>query len=388
MKQMKKIILFTGGIETQEYFTLQLARAFKDLGHRIFLYRLDKGCKDFSSLLYFIEKNNTVMITYNFHGINGEEPFYMDHRVFWNDREIPCYNIVLDHPFYYHKFLLDVPDHYVHISIDRGHEHYMKRFYPDIKLGPFLPLAGTEISSKSFHNRNKAIVFTGNYTPPHTFDKYITRIDDDYTDFYHGIIDDLIAHPDMEMDAAFEKHLAREMKDISEDNLKLCMSNMTFIDLYVRFYFRALAVKTLADHGFPVHVYGGGWQLLKCKHPENIILGNPVKSLGCLQAIADGKISLNVMPWFKDGAHDRIFNSMLGGALCLSDDSKWLTENLKDNEEIVYYSLANIDKLPSIVDGLLSNPDRLEEIITNGYRKAKAFHTWKSRAEVLDELIK
>lgn len=384
---MKKVIMFTGANETQEFFTLQLAKAFEEMGHAVFFYRIDKGYKDLHAMGKFIEKRNTAVIGFNFHGIDMQEPFYFDGMYLWDLLDVPCYNIVLDHPFYYHKYLKTAPSGYVHISIDLGHEKYMKRFFPDIKLGPFLPLAGTEIINKPYEERTTDIVMTGNYTPPEHFEKYISRINKDYTDFYYGIIDDLIAHPSLAMDEAFEKHLIREFPDISDDDLKLCMSNMIFIDLYVRFYFRGLAVGTLADNGFPVHVYGGGWDKLECKKKENIIDGKSLTSLGCLKVISDSKISLNVMPWFKNGGHDRIFNSMLNGALSLSDDSIWLRENFCDQKEIVYYSLSHIDRLPAIADDLLSNPDKLKEIAKAGYQKAKKYHTWACRAKALEEII-
>jgi spore maturation protein CgeB len=78
---------------------------------------------------------------------------------------------------------------------------------------------------------------------------------------------------------------------------------------------------------------------------------------------------------------------MLNGALCLSDDSIWLRESLTDQKEIVYYSLTDLDQIPSIADRLLSNPDQMKEITRNGYRKASAYHTWACRAEVLEEMI-
>ncbi len=385
---MKKIIMFTGGIETQEFFTLQLVKAFDKMGYDIFLFRLNEGELDFPALTHFIEENNTVMITFNFHGLNQEKPFFSNGLFLWEAMAIPCYNIVLDHPFYYHKFLGIVPPLYTHISIDRGHEHYMKRFFPMIKLGPFLPLAGTQISNKPMSARSTDIVFTGNYTPPHQFDKHITRIDDEYTEFYHGIIDDLIVHPTQSMDEVFEKHLRREMPNPSDEELMVCMENMIFIDLYVRFYFRGRVIRTLADNGFPIHVYGGGWNLLECKRPDHIILGRQAGSFECLEAIADSRISLNVMPWFKDGAHDRIFNSMTNGTLCLSDDSLWLRENLTDKKEIVYYSLTEIDQIPSIMNELLADTNKLEAIARGGYEKACALHTWEFRAKILEELIK
>jgi glycosyltransferase involved in cell wall biosynthesis len=177
------------------------------------------------------------------------------------------------------------------------------------------------------------------------------------------------------------------MKNPSDSDLKMCMENMIFIDLYVRFYFRGLVIKTLAENGIPVHVYGSGWNLLECKNPENIIVGGPQNSMGCLQAIADSKISLNVMPWFKDGVHDRVFNSMLNGALCLSDTSLWMKDNLVDGKEIVYYSLSEINKLPQIVNSLLSNTEKMQKIIQQGYTKANNLHTWASRAKALSEII-
>lgn len=263
----------------------------------------------------------------------------------------------------------------------------MRRYFPNIKLGPFLPLAGTELIHKPPRSRSTDLVFTGNYTPPQQFDKHITRINDEYTTFYHGIIDDLIDNPRQGMDEVFEKHLRREMEELSDEDLKTCMENMIFIDLYVRFYFRGMVVRTLAEHGHPVKLYGDGWNLLNCKCPGNLIPGGAANSRKCLEVIGDSRISLNVMPWFKNGAHDRIFNSMLNGAVCLSDDSIWLRENISDGREIVYYSLQDMERIPALVDELLSDPVQLELIAKSGYEKAHALHSWECRAKTLEELL-
>lgn len=58
---------------------------------------------------------------------------------------------------------------------------------------------------------------------------------------------------------------------------------------------------------------------------------------------------MNVMPWFKDGAHDRVFNSMLNGAVCFTDWSRYLTENLRDGEDIFFYELDALECLPDMV---------------------------------------
>lgn len=384
---MKKIVMFIGGIETTEYFTKQLQKTFAELGHSVFLFQLEQEEDEFLRLIKFIEKENTVMITFNYHGLNEEKVFFQGETLFWEEWEIPCYNIMLDHPFYYHRYLRSMPPLYYNLCIDQCHDRYIQRFFPEIKRGPLLPLAGTEVFHKEIDQRNMDIIMTGHYTPPRKFEKHITRIDEEYTQFYYRIIHDLIKNPTMGMEEAFEKHLRLEMPDINDQDLLVCMENMIFIDLYVRFHFRGEAVKALVDHGFKVHVAGKGWELLDCEHPENIVQLGAMSSLGCLKAIADSKLSLNVMPWFKEGAHDRVFNSMVNGAVCISDESVWMSEHLKGEEEIIFYRLDELDSLPVVVEQLLANPDRMKRLSERGYQKAREEHTWEARAKVLSRLV-
>ena len=389
---MKKIMLFEGDIETQGYFSIQLAEAFEKMGHQTYIFDLSRPWSSTNRFFDFFEKGNTVLINFNFHGMSGEEIFLDESdRMMWDALRIPSYNIVVDHPMYYHHFLERHPKDYHHISIDRNHEKYMKRFFPEIQNGPFLPLAGTQLyPNKSYvpaQYRRYDVTMVGNYTRPEKFEKYITRIDDEYTAFYYGMIDDLLAHPMRTVEEVAEEHIRREIPEAAEEELKKVMSSLTFIDLYVRFRTRGQAVQALVDAGIRVNVFGGGWNELDCKKPENLINGNSLDSVGCLKKLCQSKISLNVMPWFRDGAHDRIFNSMLNGALCLTDSSVYLDEILQDKVNSRIYSTVRPEELPDMVYGLLADPVNLQKIIDNGYEMAKTAHTWGHRAAVLHNLI-
>ncbi|MDE5866652.1 MAG: glycosyltransferase [Lachnospiraceae bacterium] len=389
---MKKIMLFEGDIETQGYFSIQLAEAFQKMGHQTFIYDLSRPWNSSEQFFRFFERGNTVLINFNFHGMSGEDYFLDENdRMMWDALDIPSYNIVVDHPMYYHHFLEKVPRDYHHISIDRNHEKYMERFFPNIRRGPFLPLAGTELNPNKTYvpvqYRRYDVTMVGNYTPPAQFERYITRIDDEYTEFYYGMIDDLLANPMRTLEDVAQEHILREIPEATEEELKKVMSKLTFIDLYVRFKTRGEAVKALADAGIKVNVFGGGWDKLSCQKPENLVIGSSLDSVGCLKKLCQSKISLNVMPWFRDGAHDRIFNSMLNGALCLTDSSVYMDEILHDKTDCRIYSTAHLDELPDMVYGLLANSPRMQEIIDNGYRLAKAGHTWEHRAVILHELI-
>ncbi|MBP1755166.1 MAG: hypothetical protein H6Q59_1564 [Firmicutes bacterium] len=389
---MKRIVLFTGGVETLDFFSLQLGQALEQIGHEVMIFDLLNEEQSYYDLISFSITDQTVMICFNFTGICGEEIFQDEEgNLFWDIHRIPCYNIIVDHPFYYHEHLRRRPRYYHQFCIDRDHVSYMQRYFPEIRLEGFLPSAGTILESNGCYlplkERKMDIIFAGNYSPPETFDKHITRIDEEYTYFYRSIIDALITDPCMTMESTFEHFLTKEMGELTVEELKLCMENMIFIDLYVRFYFRGQVIRTLVDAGFQVHVFGKGWQQLKCLHPENLFVGGSMDSFGCLQQISQAKISLNVMPWFKDGAHDRIFNSMLNGALCLSDESRYLREELRDGVELQFFSLTELEKLPELVASLLNHPDKMEDIIEAGYRKAAEGHTWAHRAKVLSQRI-
>ena len=388
--KIKKIVLCEGDIETLGYFSNQLAITFREEGYDVLVFDFRDEINSMIRLAQFFQVGATALVTFNYTGLIGETCFDVpDGGTLWNDANIYCINIVVDHPFYYHKFYDRLPKHYFQYCIDRSHVTYMHRFFPELDVD-FLPLGGTNRFQPliPYDERRIDVVFTGNYTPPETFHKDITRIDEEYTAFYYRIIDDLINHPNMTMEEAIEKHVRIDIPEATEHDIKIVMPNMIFIDLYVRFYFRGLVIQTLVDAGIKVHVFGAGWNNLSCRHPENLIIGGLIDSNQCLEVIGNSRISLNVMPWFKDGAHDRVYNSMANGAVCVSDSSIYLSETLTDGSDLVFYSLEEIDTLPDTIRDLLSHPDKAKAIATRGYQIAMEKNTWKQRAEALIHHLK
>lgn len=400
----KCLVMFCGGVETQEFFSYELAKEFDRLGYRIFFYNLMSDELSFRQLQAFVEDarrtgSSIYMLSFNFNGLAGERFLYADDgSVFWDTQDIPCMNIVLDHPFYYHKYIAKLPVRYSQVSIDRNHAAYMERFFPWIKLAGFLPLAGTMLDTGEeqipWGDRPMDIVMTGNYTRPETFDRYIAHLDREYQDFYHEILDMQLANPDKTLEQIAEPMLVRELDGqgsdngkLSDDDIKRCYANMIFIDLWARFYYRGMAVAALADAGFRVDVFGAGWEAVECRGKDNIICHGPGDSKKCLEALAQAKVGLNVMPWFKDGAHDRIFNTMLNGAAVLTDGSRYLNQILTDGKDAVFYSLkGQVGRMSGLVEGAhrLLNGQHGSNVAHAGMQLALAGHTWAHRARTLD----
>ena len=406
---MKRIVMFEGGVETLAYFAHQMAAQFERMGYLVFFYDLRDEERSAKRLRKFIRPRETVLVTFNFQGLEKEAGVYRAGIGYiWDDYGIPCYNIAADHPYFYDDRLRELPKDYHHISIDRRQQAYFKEFYPEYLEAGFLPLAGTELAAAAVPSggaeagiaaavcggaefaaavpsgKRYDVILTGNYTKLSFFEPYINWINDEYAAFYRGIIDDLLAYPAQTVEEVALAHCEREMGKEPNDELRIALHKMIFIDLYVRNYWRGLAVRTLVNAGITVHVVGKGWEELEdVSSPGNLIVHPQTDSLTCLRMLSESKVSLNVMPWFKDGAHDRVFNSILNGAVCVTDTSRYLCEELAEGEGVCYFTLEEIGRLPEIVRGLLADETRLYEIAECGKKKVIERHTWAKRAETL-----
>ena len=397
---IKRIVMMEGGVETLSYFSHQMAGEFQKLGYAVFFYDLKQEESSAGKLRKFIRPRETVLVTFNFQGLEKEAGVYREGIGYlWDTYHIPCYNIAADHPYFYDDRLKDLPEKYRHISIDRRQKAYFEEFYPEYVSRGFLPLAGTGLrQGEDEAKTGKAgaqgdaeqaapcydVILTGNYTKLSFFEPYINWINEEYAAFYRGIIDDLLEHPACTVEEVALAHCEREMGKEPNDQLRIALHKMIFIDLYVRNYWRGKVVRTLVNAGIPVHVVGKGWEELEdVRHPQCLKLHPQTDSVTCLEMLADAKVSLNVMPWFKDGAHDRVFNSILNGAVCVTDPSCYLEEELHEGEGVCYVALQDMDALPEKVKDLLQNDSGRNEIVRRGRAIVEQKHTWAQRAKTL-----
>lgn len=426
----KWVIMFKGGVETQEFFSIEMAHTFEAEGYNVYWFDLLVSQESSLLLQSFLEQNRCkeiIIFTFNFSGISGETGLYGDEWKtgnLWDEYELPVYNMVVDHPLYYHKAIALRPKRYVQLSIDFNHIQYMKRFFPEVNASSayesaksdkteicvardedyFLPLGGTGINlnreivpDKDYlplDERPIDVIFTGNYTPPQTFEKYLVNMDPDSRAFFHQLVRENIDRPDEITERLLEEKLIREAVAYDTDSLRAVMPNLMYVDLSVRFFYRAKVITTLADNGIKVHTYGAGWNLAECKKPENIVIHGNVDSRKCLDMLSQSKLSVNVMPWFKRGAHDRIFNSMLNGAAVVSDGSEYICRCF-DKDSILMYNLNDLqsdegcEMLAGQVKELLKDRDRLENMVSMGYSLCIKKHTWAARTmEFIDKCLK
>lgn len=383
-KAMNKDITFifiNGKIETLSYFSLKLMNELSSMGFSCIMLEFYNP-----ALLNALDYNKEyVLFTFNCIGISGEEDYspYPDN--------ISFINYLVDHPMYYHDQLSNYQQYagnrYTVLCVDQFHKEYIKKYYPDIPSVHFIPLAGSgEDIDIADVRKEYDIIFTGNFTPCTHFLKYIERNGEEYSNFYHGMIDDLLANTNQPIEKVCIEHIINEIPDASDEDIRFAMSKLLFIDLYVRFYLREQAIRTLSEAGFNIRLVGKGFEAINLKNGNALTSTPLMPTMYCLNEISKAKISLNVMPWFKAGSHDRVLSSMLVGSVSLTDASIWFQEHFTDNRDIIFYDNMKMDVLPDIVSTLLQS-DRLADIAYLGRKNALEHHTWHSRAHEILSII-
>ncbi|MEB3751052.1 MULTISPECIES: glycosyltransferase [Geobacillus] len=85
------------------------------------------------------------------------------------------------------------------------------------------------------------------------------------------------------------------------------------------------------------------------------------------------------------GGHERIFTTMLHGAVSLTDNNLFLQSEFKDGEDLLSYSFTSYpyDRIQSFLDDKVT----LQKIAENGRKKVIEKHTWLARAKKIIETV-
>lgn len=386
MEEKKRLVLFRGELDTLNLFSEQLKQGFLELEYEIFDFDLCQSAKSLGQLYEYMQTGPiTAMIAFNsmFFGMTTPSGKNM-----WEVLGIPCVNILVDHPFWYHNILMRMPSTGIVLCIDRNHMDYVGRFYPNITSNGFIAHGGTVLcrKQKPISERKTDVLYAGSL-----YANYIRKPDFSGWNFPAEQICDrsirhLLAHPTDTIEATVERMLRQEGVNLPDEELRRFISSCVYIERAVSSHFREMIVGSVAKAGIPLALYGDGWSGCDWIGLPNVRYGGRVSPEEILDKMGDSKIVLNTLPWFKDGSHERVFNAMLCGAVAVSETSRYLEETLPKDAWVSYgLSDASLSALPRCIAGLLSDEERLQAIASAGQRLAEGSHTWKARARELHE---
>jgi glycosyltransferase involved in cell wall biosynthesis len=365
-------------------FLNEIASGFRNLGYEVDIIDLtDENV--FKYLGDIVGKNYDF--TFSFQG--GINTLKLDNGdVYLNLISNKHITYIVDHPTYHLQRLQQPVNNLTVLCVDNDASNLVKTF-PAVRESYFMPLAGIKGSTnKPMSKREIDVLFTGTYSKPESVKSEFLKCSENLQIFFNEVSDYLISNVHETIDGALKRYL--EALNIPIDNDVKYIEYIPIgssIDSYVRSYFRDKIIRLLVDSGVKVHVYGNGWDAFECNKSENLIIHEPLNYMKILEVMENSKIVLNIMPWFKDGFHDRIPCAMLNGAVCVTDSSKYIDKEFKDNEDIVLYSLEKLDELPNTIKNIIQNEELMEGIASRGYDNAAKNHHWMNRVLEIEKIM-
>lgn len=389
-KHCRRFLLFYAGnkkgyYQDTKHFTKEISKELRRMGHQAFICDLTKRTYDTAEMKAYLAAGVDAVLTFNGEAIEQKELWQL-----WNQLGILVVNILMDPPFHIDLYpYLDDPciKRYLLLCPDENHVKYVKQYFPQVKHVGFMPHGGTPVKGKiiPWKEKHMDLLFCGTFIRPEEF-LYAMRQTMEPEDFriYTDMGERLLQDCSLSVEQVVSETRFSGKYPLTSDQIDKEIPGMNLLEGWLRMTVREYVITSLIKGGVDLYILGSGWQ--NCSCAENKCFHNLSKELipypNTLSWMENAKISLNVMPWFKAGSHDRIFNAMLRKSIALSDPSSYLQKYFQDRDSIVYYSLQDLDRLPEIVHDLLTHPDQAETIAENGYQKAEAF-TWKNYVEEL-----
>lgn len=291
---------------------------------------------------------------------------------------------LVDHPVYHLSRFGDYADkENLYIGcVDRTHVKYLKEIC-GIKNSFFFPHIGWESQLQiPYEKREIELLFPASYSDEATLAAknaewlngaikvVVERIVSNMLQWDHLTLEDGIRNTLIEMGESDDIALAEELEN----------SVGWYIDACLRCRIRENVVRGLLEHGIRLTVCGRNWnkfqKTLCSRVAENlIILSEDIPYPQIVNKMACSKIVLNIMPWFKDGSHERVAMSTMNGAVCVTDESSFINETFMAEKEIVFYDRKNIEGLCDKIKWLLGHEEAASAIAAEGRKKSKDIFT-------------
>lgn len=367
------------------YFAEALAGALAVNGARVELFSSEK--EPLEAMERFTDRSFDGIFDFNSElpRIKMEDgSYFLDHI------HAPFYDIILDHPLYHHDTLKQQILNFHVLCLDENHVHYINDHYPHISSASFFPMTGDDIAPEdaSYPQKKTELLFSGTYTDYRQIEDSIALT----PSFLGTITKELIAM--MQNDTALTQEAALkillpslEEAEIIEETFPLHMQACFLCDSYLRAFSREKLLLSLAGKNIPLTLCGNGWKKSPLADFSHIRIVDDISFFDTFSLFRQSKITLNLLPGFKNGTHDRIYSSMLNHSLCLTDSSPLLREQFHDGLELCFYDPSDLTGLADKISALLSSEDTLEAITQKGWEKAKENHSWLARAAYLLEIL-
>ena len=378
-----RVVIYKG---TYQYgavnlFADEIAEGFRKLGREtVFVDLTDTSALQSNLSKAFSGSNVEFILSFNAAGYC----FELNAKSLYDSLPFPFFAFLVDHPAHHLDRLRF--NNIIISAMDRSHVHFLNNYFKGSKKVFFMPHGGCRSSLAGTPREKKIdVLFPASYMD---MDEELTKIkslEPFSQKLIYDSVDIILKNDAIPIEDALEA-IGRGLGiNIYEGKIfyKMASEIINKIETLVRAIKRTEMLKILDDAGIAVDIYGNGW-------PENRFKSHRVHKALPFNEINDlmteSRIVINAAN-IADGAHERVFTTMLNGSLCLSDYNPCLAETFREDSEIVFYRWTKITGMPDIITKLLADNELLENISLNGAAVASASHKWEHRAAQLIKIV-
>lgn len=369
-----RILLFRGAGHVLDFYADHFRMCFEKMGHECLVYDIEAEENSQKALKSALTDGINFAFCFNHLGLSFAPLF-----------SCPFFDLLFDHPFHFHRELSEMPENGILLCMDRRHIAFVRRFYPKVQEVFFFPHAGTEadvVPHPALCDRPIPVLYCGSLSRNEAQGlipdlSSVTKYD--ALALCREVLTQLSENPECTTEETIERYFRSKRIEFTYEELLKEIVRLRFLDPFAVSFFREQAVLRLVEQGIPVTVYGNGWEDTEWSHLPALTLKGTVPAKEVPALMNQAKLVLSTQTWFKDGAHDRIFNAQLNGAVAVTDTSAYLKERFPEGKELALFELPSIQTLPLMVQDLLSNEKKAQDLADRGYSSAKAHDTWSLR---------
>lgn len=297
----------------------------------------------------------------------------------------PKFHFIFDHPIWTKKILTKTPQTVNVLTHDLYYVDFCKRYYG--KNAYLFPPAGN-LPKEEEKQKKYDISFIGSCGNYQAEVILIHQMDRSVRFLANRFLLELRKRPNETADEVFRRVLSERKGSYTEQEYIEDFFKCRRVIYCVMHYYRMKVMETLLQAGFRVDVFGNSWEYCPLRKYSNLIFHPDLNSEECMEVWQESKISLNVMSWHKGGFTERMINIMLCKSVLITDHTTYLEGRFRHGEDMLIFHLDALEEIPEMIKECLNDSKKREKIVRNGYEKARACHTWDSRAgEFLDEIL-
>ncbi|WP_223552923.1 MULTISPECIES: glycosyltransferase [Lysinibacillus] len=376
---MNKILLMKGisQYNVLRYWTDALAVGFEKLGIEVDILDLKYSDK-YILEKYFSNKYDCVI------AFNG---YMFESKEFSDSLNCPFIYLLVDHPIDHLLRIRNLRQGDILTLMDRYDVNNLYQFGYELEDIYMLPHAAMELAIEK-KEKTIDILISGTYSDSLNFTNYIESLPPIISNICKEVIEKCLEDSSKYYIEEFLK--AFEVKGIP---LKLRLNeNPEFIEMvreigrYIYSTKRLKVVLALAEAGFKLDIYGKHWGESPLVNYKNVNIHKPVNFWEMQELMKSSKIVVSFQALLRDGTHERIFAGMAAQSVVLTNETPYLHEIFKENEEILFYNFDNLEEMVQKVKGILEDEERQEKLAEAGWYAIKGNHTFEERAKQIVDI--